>query len=637
MQQFEQKGSDLAAELSRLESKFEKLASSFEREKQKFFDELRELRQRISNGGLNCIADILQRTLRLASAEPDRPKEDTDRLREVRQRLQNPLESSLLAWAYAELRSIVKDSDHCKRAQRTLRDLFVLTTTTQSAWSGPWNNDLLEKEMADAFARGCNWPKMENKEMSQLVLAFNKILVLGKSREGFSEKVRSEGMYGPELTDDEVENLFRAFSDCALKSPHYVSKKVATGRARTKGHKAATAAAASGDMDAPQMDPWTAVYPGAMYTLPQGQVPGPPEEPPPGLDSQSALYQQPSWKVTNRNTFINVEEDRDDARSHLSFATFPPNPQRCGPTYHQYMVYEDFEQLKGSFAPASHICQRCQCEDSNGWRQKSTGDYFCQECYYRRKYDKSEASGSAPLVVPRPSVLMELDGEDNVDFIESPEPLKGRGYEKTPCVIDERDCLEVAREAVERNPPNRVGLLVCGREGGPRDPHDKDGQSKDVLNNSNLFDIVEKAEGGPTSVKKAVPRMGGIYVPQVTVTRGEPPFTVNMLYAASARDPGGAAQSAEEAQKQMRQEMLMKVRNVLRIFHERGNDELVLGAWGCGWRGLEANVVAQLFYTALKEDSETCRRFRQVTFAIRGKQEQVVAFQKVFQPELFRD
>ena len=224
---------DIWSAVNILESRLDIVEASFQQQRQKFVkeqenirDNLHQLRQQISAGGFACIVEVLTRTLRRAELEAT--KEGADSLREVRQRLQEPLESSSLAWAYAQLCSIEKDTDNSKRAQRILRDLFVLTTTNGR---GPWNNESLEMAMADAFARGCNWPKMENKEMSQLVLAFNKILVLGKSREGFLEKVRSEGMYGPELTDEEVEHLFAAFSACAALSPQYVSKKVATGRA----------------------------------------------------------------------------------------------------------------------------------------------------------------------------------------------------------------------------------------------------------------------------------------------------------------------------------------------------------------------------------------------------------------------
>merc|ERR1712086_737251 len=166
-------------------------------------------------------------------------------------------------------------------------------------------------------------------------------------------------------------------------------------------------------------------------------------------------------------------------------------------------------------------------------------------------------------------------GIPGVKYIDAPEPLKSFGYERTPGQILQRDCLDVAREAIERNPPNRVGLLVCGRTSGPRDLHDRPGQSKHVLDNSKLRERVEQFEGGPGGPRQTVPELGGIYVPRVEVhkTPGDE-FHVNMLYAASSkgrrdRDHAAAEPMTLEEQQRMRTEMTTKVRNILRIFHER--------------------------------------------------------------------
>ena len=110
--------------------------------------------------------------------------------------------------------------------------MLVLTVCTGH---GPWNNTLLERALQETLMSGCNRDRLDAGEKSQLTLVFNKVISLGKTREGFDEKVRSNSMYGPLLrTDEEVDKVFRAYASCSTSSPHHISKNKASGKNRTR-------------------------------------------------------------------------------------------------------------------------------------------------------------------------------------------------------------------------------------------------------------------------------------------------------------------------------------------------------------------------------------------------------------------
>ena len=69
-----------------------------------------------------------------------------------------------------------------------LRDLVVLTA---SIGKGPMNQLLLKNTLEDALRQGCNRADLDKVVQSQLTLAFNKVISLGRTREGFDAKVDS--------------------------------------------------------------------------------------------------------------------------------------------------------------------------------------------------------------------------------------------------------------------------------------------------------------------------------------------------------------------------------------------------------------------------------------------------------------
>ena len=95
---------------------------------------------------------------------------------------------------------------------------------------------------------GCNHGALNRVEQSQLTNSFNKCREHGElNREDFGDKMRATNMYGPDITDDDVEALFTVYSTMCQTSPNHVSKNKASGKHRKrksspKGGHTATAA-----------------------------------------------------------------------------------------------------------------------------------------------------------------------------------------------------------------------------------------------------------------------------------------------------------------------------------------------------------------------------------------------------------
>jgi len=182
--------------------------------------------------------------------------------------------------------------------------------------------------------------------------------------------------------------------------------------------------------------------------------------------------------------------------------------------------------------------------------------------------------------------------------------------------------LEIARQEVLRGEYN-VGLLIHGRhKKSPLIPLKHPGQASAILDNSTFKDAVRLA-GNISS--EGVPVFGGIYACNVWVTKGD--FRVGALYSASAQKQ----KTQEVEQNDLETTMAECIRSLLRIFHGKGHDSLILGAWGCGFNGLDANMVARLFRSALLLEGETRGRFRRVIFAIHDDAEAFSAFHHEFQ------
>ena len=251
---------ELQARLTTLERQLAELVQHVDGAKRTITDETRALR--ICLSGLSCVAELAQHALR--EAERTASVGDRRHLHDIRQRVQEPEQGSRMA-AYDSLSRIHKDCSYCKpkepcamgRALIIIRDLLVMTVCTGR---GPWNNRLLVGALQEALMSGCNRDRLNKAQQSQLTLALNKVISLGKTREGFDEKVRSNSMYGPLLrTDEAVDKLFKAYSNCSSSSPHHISKN---SKNRTRGQRAmAVAPESSADEKDPQPQDMSMLFP----------------------------------------------------------------------------------------------------------------------------------------------------------------------------------------------------------------------------------------------------------------------------------------------------------------------------------------------------------------------------------------
>ena len=228
---------DFEARLIAMETHFRLLERHVECARRIMVQEQSALRQQLDS---ICLAQVVELAMR-ALKEAQRNTSDADllqHLRSVGQKTQEPLGSSRMA-GYDTLRSIHKGCVVCKpkqpcsiaRAVVMLRDLLILTICTGH---GPWDNDSLKVALEDALAQGCNRQGLDKVEHSQLTLAFNKVLSLGKNRAGFDERVLSPNAYGPNLSQEEVNRLFVAYSGCWRTAPNHISKNKAAGKHRKK-------------------------------------------------------------------------------------------------------------------------------------------------------------------------------------------------------------------------------------------------------------------------------------------------------------------------------------------------------------------------------------------------------------------
>lgn len=108
----------------------------------------------------------------------------------------------------------------------------------------------------------------------------------------------------------------------------------------------------------------------------------------------------------------------------------------------------------------------------------------------------------------------------------------------------------------------------------------------------------------------------------------ERPFMASVITAPAPNRRGAALFASGN---RIRETFLRRIRIILRVAADRGDRNLVLGAWGCGAFGNNPCMVAECFRTALVEDGFG-RAFETVVFAVYGKPDgpNLRAFRKVF-------
>ena len=101
---------------------------------------------------------------------------------------------------------------------------------------GNWSNNLLQQQLTNVFNASSLNLTLSEKELSQLLHAFNKIMTFGKSREEFDKNL---GLSGQDmilggaprnkkhpyvnLGPAQLDHIFTAFSACASASPEHRS------------------------------------------------------------------------------------------------------------------------------------------------------------------------------------------------------------------------------------------------------------------------------------------------------------------------------------------------------------------------------------------------------------------------------
>ena len=193
--------------------------------KLEMLDGMQALRQDMLGICLTTVADLAEESVR--AVEPTDPQE-RDRLWVVLQQLREPDEVPRMA-AYMSLLSLHKDYPPCKvkaacpkgRALLITRDLLLLTV---ALGKGPLTNQTLKVLLDEAVEKACGRDQMDKVEQSQLSLCFFKVISLGRKREGFADKVRNPNMFGPNVTAEQVDQLFLVYNAVARASPDYVSK-----------------------------------------------------------------------------------------------------------------------------------------------------------------------------------------------------------------------------------------------------------------------------------------------------------------------------------------------------------------------------------------------------------------------------
>ena len=110
------------------------------------------------------------------------------------------------------------------------RDLVVLSLLQEYVCSTATGLKVVYDKIAEG---GTKWHILADGDRSLLSHAFQKIGTLGaKPYQEFAEEIRRETMFGPQIDDAEVEQVFLLYTDCSANHPYYRSKPKKRGNVR---------------------------------------------------------------------------------------------------------------------------------------------------------------------------------------------------------------------------------------------------------------------------------------------------------------------------------------------------------------------------------------------------------------------
>lgn len=212
--------------------------------------------------------------------------------------------------------------------------------------------------------------------------------------------------------------------------------------------------------------------------------------------------------------------------------------------------------------------------------------------------------------------------------VESRHNLPAR-YDTQIEVLDS-DCLEVAHALVRNGLKPAVLNMASFHTPGGGVERGSAAQEESIFRRSNIFrslyqfhpvgenyHIEQKEEQYPLEM-----RYGAIYTPGVTVFRKpeseecrimEDAFKVDVITIPAVRKP--TLTEDGDVEDWVKEILTGKVKQMLDIAFENGNDSLVLSAFGCGAYGTPPRVVAKIFHDVLSSE-EYKGLFREIYFAI---------------------
>ena len=202
-------------------------------------------------------------------------------------------------------------------------------------------------------------------------------------------------------------------------------------------------------------------------------------------------------------------------------------------------------------------------------------------------------------------------------------------YDTKVSVMD-NDCLDAAQSLVNLGLKPAVLNMASFHTPGGGVERGSAAQEESIFRRTNIFmslyqfhevgtnyKIEQREERYPLEM-----HYGGIYTPNVTVFRKSEndnyrvmsdPFKIDVITLPAVRKP--SIDENGDVADWVKDILTNKIKQILDIALENGNDSLVLSAFGCGAYGTPPKIVAKLFYDIIYSD-EYKNLFKEIVFAI---------------------
>lgn len=211
-------------------------------------------------------------------------------------------------------------------------------------------------------------------------------------------------------------------------------------------------------------------------------------------------------------------------------------------------------------------------------------------------------------------------------------PKQAKEYDKEEIIVENKDCLELAKELVDNGFKPAVLNMASEHMPGGGVLKGSGAQEENLFRRTNLFQSLYRYHkiGKLFNVPKDKhnnkypldENYGGIFSKNVVVFRKSEnanydflnkPFLVDVISVAAIRRPKyneNLELSKEDIIKEKN-----KIRTILNIALEHGNDSLILGALGCGAFQTPPKAMAKYFHEVINEETYK-NKFKVIAFAI---------------------